>query len=291
MTGVIRLASGADEAEVDTLGAEAVALRVDGKALLWKADPAIWHRTSPVLFPIVGRVRNGKLSIGGRSYPIGVHGFAATSRFEVVRRSDDALLLRLADDGAMRESFPYSFRLDVGYRLISCGLAVTFQVDNPGVDFLPYALGLHPAFAWPFSGGGRSGYRIEFEREERADVPVITPDGLFSRVRRLVPIDGLTLRLTDALLAHEALCFLDARSRSVRFVAPDGAAIRMGMENFPHVALWSQPCAPFLSIEAWTGHGDPDGFDGDISVKPSMRFLAPGASARHSIRLTYEAGS
>lgn len=291
MTGVVRLNCGADEAEVNTLGAEAIAWRVDGRALLWRADPAIWPRTSPVLFPIVGRVRGGTLSIGGRPYPIGIHGFAAASRFEVVQRSEDAVLLRLTDNAATREAFPYGFRLDVFYRLTSCGLTVTFEVNNPCDGLLPYALGLHPGFAWPFSGSRRDGHRIEFEREERAEIPVITPDGLFGRASRAVPLDGLMLPLSEALLANEALCFLDARSRSVRFIAPDGAAIRIAMQDFPHIALWSRPGAPFLSIEAWTGHGDPDGFAGDISEKPSMRWLAPAACARHAIRLTYEAGA
>jgi hypothetical protein len=99
------------------------------------------------------------------------------------------------------------------------------------------------------------------------------------------------LLLSEDLLANEALCFLNARSRSLRFVAPDGAAIRLELQDFPHIALWSRPPASFLCIEAWTGYGDPEGFAGDISAKPSMRFLPAGARAEHAIRLTYEEAS
>jgi hypothetical protein len=141
----------------------------------------------------------------------------------------------------------------------------------------------------PFAAGSRDGYRIEFESEERAEVPVITPEGLFSQAHRPVPLAGRVLELSDALMADEALCFLNVRSRWVRLIAPDGAAIRVEMEDFPHVALWSRPGAPFLSIESWTGHGDPHDFAGDIGEKPSMRSLPPGAMARHEIRWCYEA--
>jgi hypothetical protein len=89
------------------------------------------------------------------------------------------------------------------------------------------------------------------------------------------------------VLAKEALCFLDARSRWVRFAGP-GGAIRMSAENFSHWALWGRAGAPFVSIEAWTGHGDPDGFEGDIMEKPSMRFLEPGAQSVHSVGFLWQ---
>ena len=84
------------------------------------------------------------------------------------------------------------------------------------------------------------------------------------------------------------MCFLDIASRRVAF--DNGAGLRLSatLDNFPHLALWARPPAPFLCIEAWTGHGDPVGFDGDISDKPSMRLLAPGAMARHAAHFAVE---
>jgi galactose mutarotase-like enzyme len=289
MTDIVRLICGNDVADVHPLGAEAIAWKVKGNNLLWTADPGIWPRTSPVLFPIVGRARNGYISVGGRSYPMGIHGFAASSLFAVIDRTKDSVLLRLVDNDTTRAAFPFPFRLDIGYRLAPGSLTVSFLVGNPGTAPLPYALGLHPGFVWPFTTGERDDYRIEFEHAEPAEVPVITSEGLFSSKPRPVPMNGRSLQLSGDLMAREALCFLGARSRWIRFVAPDGAAIRMETENFSHFALWSRPGAPFLSMEGWTGHGDPDGFQGDISEKPSMRLLAPGAVERHEIRITYEA--
>ena len=285
---IIRLASAGDRAEIRPAGGELLAWHVAHRNLLWKMDPAIWPRTSPILFPIVGRARNGELSIDGRNYPMGIHGFAAASRFVPVSQSQDQVCLRLTDDAVTRASFPYSFQLDVTYRLESRQLGVAFTVTNTGDAPLPYALGWHPGFAWPFSAGRRCDYAIAFERPERPEVPVITADGLFSLGRRQIPLGGCDLPLSESLMANEALCFLEAHSRSLRFVAPDGAAIRMELQDFPHIALWSRPEAPFLCIEAWTGHGDPEGFAGDIFEKPSMRVLPVSAMAGHAIRLEFE---
>ena len=42
---------------IDTHGAEVVSVKNSkGEELIWQADPAIWDRHSPVLFPWAGRL-------------------------------------------------------------------------------------------------------------------------------------------------------------------------------------------------------------------------------------------
>jgi galactose mutarotase-like enzyme len=282
------LESGDASATISTLGAEPVAWSVAGRNLLWTGDPTYWSRISPVLFPTVGRVRGGRLHVDGRTYPMDIHGFAPASEFRVTERSEDRVRLVLEDSDETRRRYPFAFRLEITYRLTEQALSTEFRVANPGERPLPFALGFHPGFRWPFGEGGREGYAIEFEAAEEPSVPVIAKDGLFSSERWQVPLQGRLLPLDEAVLAREALCFLGARSGYVRLVGPRGGAIRMRAENFSHWALWSRPAAPFVSIEAWTGHGDPDGFEGDITEKPSMRFLAPGAESRHRVEFLWQ---
>ena len=287
LSETIRLESGGASATVSTWGAEPVAWSAGGRDLLWSGDAAFWPRVSPVLFPIVGRVRDSELRFGGKSYPMEIHGFAPESEFSVVERSGDAVRLVLEDNKETRKRYPFAFQLEVAYRLTKDAFSTEFRVVNRGDKLLPFALGFHPGFRWPFAGGGRGDYAIEFEAAEEPFVPVITAEGLFSSEKRPVPLQGRRLPLDENVLAREALCFLDARSRSVRFVGP-GGSIRMSAENFSHWALWSLPGAPFVSIEAWTGHGDPEGFAGDITEKPSMRFLEPGGATRHHVEFHWQ---
>ncbi|MGN6466835.1 MAG: aldose 1-epimerase family protein [Rhizobiaceae bacterium] len=284
----IRLKSGEASATISTLGAEPVAWSVAGRDLLWTGDPAYWARISPVLFPTVGRVRGGHIHVDGRAYPMDIHGFAPATEFRVAERSAASVRLLLEDSEETRRRYPFAFRLEVAYRLAEQSLSTEFRVVNRGEKPLPFALGFHPGFRWPFGEGGREGYAVEFEQAENAAVPVITREGLFSAERRPVPLEGRTLPLDETVLAREALCFLGARSRHVRLAGPDGA-IRMSADNFSHWALWGRAGAPFVSIEAWTSHGDPDGFEGDISEKPSMRFLEPGAESRHRVEFLWQA--
>jgi galactose mutarotase-like enzyme len=271
-------------------GAEPVSWQIEGRDYLWSGDPAHWNRHAPWLFPVVGASVDGHVRVGGRDYPMAQHGFARDLCFAVVSRQADAVTLRLEDGPETRAHYPFAFQLEVTARVRDRGLDFDVVVRNPGPDALPYALGFHPAFPWPFAGGERArggGYAVVFEHPERAFAPEVGEGGLLLRDERPVPLVGDTLPLEPALFT-EALVFRDARSRIMRFKGPGGRAIRMEVEDFPHLAVWTKPTAPFLSLECWTGHADWAGFAGSLSERDSQRSLAAGAEARHGVRLTLE---
>jgi galactose mutarotase-like enzyme len=278
---VVKLAHGGATAEIALAGAEARAWRVNGRDLLWPSDPAVWNQISPILFPVVGWTRDGA-RVAGRQYALGLHGFAAAQNFFVEERSANAARLTLRDNGETRAVYPFAFALTLDYRLSERALEIAIEVENKDSAPMPYACGLHPGFAWPFAGGSREAYAVHFEKAERPEVPVVVPGGLISARKRPVPIEGRILKLNDALFAHDALCFIDPASRSLRFVAPDGAAIALDLGGFQHFALWMRGGAPFLCLEAWTGYSDPEGFVGELKDKPGMRILASGEKARHN---------
>jgi galactose mutarotase-like enzyme len=285
--GDVELTCGPARARIARRGAQARQWRVGDVDLLWPGDAAIWPEISPILFPIVGWTRDGA-RIDGRRYDLGLHGFARELAFAIEARAADFVRLVARDSAETRERYPFAFALALEYRLSAATLYMTIEVQNTGAAPLPYACGLHPGFAWPFAGGPRHGARVRFCAPEPAHVPVIAPGGLFSRQTRPIPLEaGTLLPLDDALFAQEALCFLDAASRSLRFEQADGSALSMTLQDFPHLALWTIPGAPFLCLEAWTGYGDPVGFAGDLPEKPSMRSLSPGAKARHGAVCRY----
>jgi len=284
----VRLASGRASASIARLGAEPRSWVVDGRELLWSGDPAWWGQISPILFPVVGWTRNGEMRIKGKLHPLGLHGFAAGQEFELLSQEADAVSLRLRDNAQTRALYPFGFALTVEYRLSAERLAASFTVHNPGSEAMPYALGLHPGFAWPLAGGAAEAHRVVFGRDVSPYVPVIAPGGLVGASKRKLPLVDGVLALAPELFANDALCFIDPASTDVRYEDAAGHAIAVSVEDFPHAALWTKPGAPYLCIECWTGHSDPDGFSGDIFEKPSMRSLAAGASARHKVTYAWQ---
>ena len=270
-------------------GAEPVSWQVDGREYLWDGDPEHWNRHAPWLFPVVGASAGGVVRVGGEEFPMAQHGFARDLPFTVVAQDSESATLRLEDGPETRAHYPFAFRLDITVQVRPRGLDFTIEVVNPGPVPLPYALGFHPAFPWPFAGGARAGgdYAVVFEHPERPMVPEVGPGGLLVRTERAIPLEGDTLRLDPELFA-EALVFREARSRSLRFTRPGHGAIHMSTHDFPHLAVWTKSTAPFLSLECWTGHADWAGFAGELAARDSQRSLAPGATARHGVRLSFE---
>jgi galactose mutarotase-like enzyme len=283
----IELSRGAARASLTLRGAELLRWSVGGTSLLWEKDPSCWNETAPILFPLVGWTRGGQIRVDGKAYPLGLHGFARSMIFSPQTVTPDRVRLTLASSARTLALYPFPFWLCAGYSLSEDALTTTLTVKNRGTGPMPYACGLHPGFSWPFAGGDLGDYAVFFAKEEDRAIPKISKQGLFENERRGVPLEERTLPLKPELFVAEALCFLNARSKSLRFAHNSGAAIVVETSNFAHFALWSKPGAKFLAVESWTGHGDPVDFCGDLFEKPSMRVLAPGAVAHHVARYSY----
>lgn len=281
---MIEIASADTRAFVSPEGAELRQWSVAGHEVLWTPDASVWDAVAPVLFPVVGWTRGGRVRVDGRSYPLGLHGFAAGQRFTLVDKSGSSLRLADRADAETRRLYPFDYRLTLDFAVAGVSLSCTAEVTNEGDRPMPYAFGLHPGFRWPEGAAAT----IIFDAPQEPRVPAITAEGLFSRERRPVPLKGRRLAVTRDLMAREALCFLDLRSSGLTFEATGFGRLRIEHEDVPHVALWSRPPAPYLCVESWTGHGDPDGFEGELCEKPSMRLLQPGQSARHGVRYTFD---
>ena len=288
--GSVTLEAGDASAVIAVRGAEPRSWRVGGRELLWHADGSHWDRSAPILFPVVGASAGGTIHVDGVPHPMPQHGFARDTLFDVVERRPEAVRLRLTDSAGPRAHYPFAFVLEVTIALAPATLSLAFEVRNVGQQPMPYALGVHPAFPWPFDAASREGHAVEFAAPEHADVPLLTSDGLLQRRTRRLDLHGTRLTLTPELFGQGALVFLDAASAAVTFVSPSGARITLAGEGFPHLALWTKSTAPFLSMEAWTGHADWEDGGGELRDRPSMRSLAEGAAARHGVRMTYSAG-
>jgi galactose mutarotase-like enzyme len=284
----LELQSGGATVGIALRGAEWRRWHVGGADRLWAPDPAWWTDVAPLLFPVVGWTRGGVIRVAGSTYPLGLHGFARTLRFAVAARDQASVRLVAQDDDQTRQAYPFAFGLAVTLSLDTWSVSLRAEVTNRSAGPMPYGFGFHPGFCWPFDGGRQHDYSVLFDVAEEPAVPEIAPGGLFSVRRRRVPLSGRTLPLSPGLFAREALCFIDAHSRGLRFVRRGGSAIRVAFEGCPAMALWSRAGAPFLCVEGWQGYGDPEDFVGDLAEKPGLAHLSPGQTAHHVMRVTFE---
>lgn len=287
MTTELVLTHGGSSATLSSLGAELMSWRTGGREMIWNGDARWWPRRAPTLFPFNGWLNGGQFRAKGQVYPTNVHGFGRDTEFALERTGDASALLRLTDTPETRAQFPFAFEVVVTARLDADGMDFGFEVRNPAETPLPYAIGFHPGFVSPFDGGDPDAYEIEFERAEAFDIPRIATGGLFTDEPLAgVPLRGARLNVAAALALQESLCFRNAASRRVDFVAPSGRRLVIEAEGFPNWVVWRKPGGAYLCIEGWSGQGDPLGFVGDVTEKPGMTLLAPGASRHYRFRFT-----
>jgi galactose mutarotase-like enzyme len=229
---VVHLSAGGASAQIALRGAEPVSWQAGGRELLWSGDPEHWDFQAPILFPRVGASSGGVVRVGDEYFPMSQHGFARRSTFTLIEREEASARLRLSGTDATQDCYPFRFELDVGWRLEPDALSSRSRSRTQTAATCPYAIGFHPAFPWPLSGADKEGHRVGFEAEESDVVPEVAAGGLLARRSRRVPMEGRDLPLSPELFS-EALVFLHAKSRTMRFEASDGAAIVMETENFP----------------------------------------------------------
>ncbi|RWA76873.1 MAG: aldose 1-epimerase family protein [Mesorhizobium sp.] len=267
-------------------GAELVSLRdADGTELLWQAGPA-WRRHSPVLFPIVGRLKGDQLRHGGQAYPMTQHGFARDKRFAWAEQGPSSCTLVLTDDAETRGHYPFAFRLAISYSLAPRQLGATFEVANTGDEVLPASIGAHPAFNWPLLPElPKEAYRLTFAENDPAPIRRLK-DGLLLPTPLPTPIEGKTLALSERLFDKDAVILDRPASSSVRCAAERGPAIEMSWQGFNELGIWSKlGGAPFLCIEPWHGIASPVDFDGEFADKPGVMLIEPGAKRTLTYRI------
>src|SRR5262245_10798659 len=174
-------------------GAELSSLRnANGVELLWQAGPQ-WPRHAPLLFPIVGKLKNDTLHHDGKAYPMTQHGFARDRQFQWMEQGLRSCKLALADDAETRARYPFAFRLEVTYTIEGADLVVAFDVINTGEVTLPASLGGHPAFNWPLLPAlPKEAYTLTFASEEPAPIRRLK-GGLLRQQVEPSPIQGRTL--------------------------------------------------------------------------------------------------
>lgn len=276
--GWIQLRSAARTAAINPFGAELSVLRAaDGRDLLWNGDPAWWAGRAPILFPIVGELRDGRYEWQGARYDLSRHGFARRRRFELVRSNEEQAVFRLVEDADTLKVYPFRFELEVTFRLDGTALGIEAAVRNTGSGFLPASLGFHPAFRWPLApGGARDALSIEFETEEPGPIRRLDARGLLTAQRHPTPVRGTILMLEDALFREDVVIFDQLRSRSLTYGAPGAARLRISFPDATYLGLWSKPGAGFICIEPWRGVADPVDASGALDAKPGMMLIGPG---------------
>lgn len=264
-------------------GAELQSIKKEGKELLWQGDAKFWGRRSPVLFPIVGRVWDGKFRLLDKTYEMGQHGFARDMDFVVVGQSENAVDLELRSNAQTLALFPYNFVLTIGYELKENALLVKWTVKNTGANYMFFQIGAHPAFNLPdldLTTNDRCYFAFDCTHRMLYTQPelkgCVTPE-----VHELkLDADGLMKLDATSFDNCDTYVFENAQTQVVKMLNRNREPYITVKFDAPLVAIWapmkSHKDCPFVCIEPWYGRCDYVGYEGDFASRPWINRLRAG---------------
>jgi len=275
--------------QVDSLGAELKSLKSvpDNREYMWHGDPAYWGRTSPVLFPIVGGLKDGVFRIDGCTYSMGQHGFARDMEFQLKSQVASEIWFTLNYDEETLKKYPYPFQLEIGYELAERTVIVKWRVVSQGKEPVWFSIGGHPAFLCPIDPGtDQTQYRLVFDTKESIESSCIE-GGLLGKNKKTYALRDGILPITADLFDEDALVVEKNQAHSVSLARANGEPYLTVEFDAPLFGIWSPPKkkAPFICIEPWYGRCDSVDFTGDFKEREWMQRLS-GETFEAAYRIT-----
>ncbi len=277
------LTCGGATAVVDTLGGELISYKTaDGVERVWCGDAAYWASHAPVLFPVVGSIKEEGISIGGKLYNMAKHGFARKSEFELAEIAETAATFTLKPNAEILAQYPSLFVLAITHSITETGFTTTYQVANEGSEDMYFCIGGHSGFSCPINEGEQfSDYSLVFDTPITELQPLYTDEKtmLHSDYRLALDWDGTTLPLCYSDFDHDAYILDNLAAHSLSLVHnTTGEGVHYTFHGFEHLGIWTPPGknAPFLCIEPWHGLPTDVTESGKMEDKPNVTCLAAG---------------
>lgn len=270
---------------VNSLGAELVSLKSGANELLWQSDPAVWPRYAPVLFPIVGKLRNNQFVCNGSDYNLPQHGFARDKDFTLVKENAASLEYELTADETTLTIYPFHFSLRILYELSENKLTVKYRVYNPDKKDLLFSVGAHPGFSCRFDKQTLSSHYLEFENRSEL-VCERLKDGLLSGEQYVVKLNRHRLQLNPQLFENDALVLKNTQIEKVILGSNNRAQkLTMNCAGWPCFGIWTKKGSDaFVCLEPWYGIADSINTNGNLESKEGIVKLSPN----HSFNAFYE---
>ncbi|MDB5256555.1 MAG: aldose epimerase [Chitinophagaceae bacterium] len=268
------------EVEIDTKGAEVKRIyhRQFQLDYLWNGDAAYWNRSSPVLFPIVGKVKDNTYTYKDQPYHLTQHGFARDTDFILESSTATAAVFTLSSNPKTLAVYPFEFKLYITYTLSEARLTVAYKVMHSEEGELLFSIGAHPGFLCPLEAGlSFEDYQLTFEKEENTPRLLLGSSGVSRKTETVFVSDSNVIPLDYNLFgAKDAIIFKDLQSTFMTLSSSKGShGLHFHFTGFPYMGIWTKP-GPFLCIEPWFGIADFEDANGKLEHKEGIIRLSSG---------------
>ena len=267
--------------KINGIGAELCSFiaKKTGVEYVWQGNPTYWGSTAPVLFPIIGALKDGVFIHNAQEFAVPKHGFIRhNENLQIHRKLDHEITFSLASSEELKKSYPFDFQFNITFTLKDNVLEVSHKVVNTGKDDLWFSLGGHPAFNCPLLPNEKyDDYYLDFNQEVSLSTTVLSAKGLLTDEHFEVISKGRELGLSEELFANDALIFKDIESKKVSLKSKNHShGLAVSFTDFKNLGVWAKYRAPFVCIEPWLGVTDHQNTNGVFMEKEGIIGLPKG---------------
>lgn len=290
---IFSLAKNELKVEISAKGAELQSVIAGGVERIWEGDPAVWGRKAPLLFPLIGRLRDGSYELDGTPIKAPMHGFCRDRMFQAHQLSDTAVSFTTEADEETHEVYPFDFELSITYSLDGNTLVKTHAIKNMDTKAMPFEIGGHEAYATHLMPGETmADYFIQFEGNPTSiEMFGMDETGILSLPKIPVTLDGGRLTQTPEQLSIDTIVLENIPGSRVTLGATTNAlTTTVSFPDFPYLGIWTmggQADPRYICIEPWSAL--PDGYfsSRELSEKPGVRTLVPGEEVELTYTMTF----
>jgi galactose mutarotase-like enzyme len=260
---------------INEKGAELQSVQYNGVEYLWQADAKFWGKHAPVLFPIVGELKDGKYIFNDKEYKLSRHGFARDKTFKAEQKDSTCVVLTLKSDEETFAVYPFEFIFQIEYTIKQSVLFCTYQVQNINDHSMYFSVGGHPAFKIPLNKNLQyNDYVLEFDNDDVLTRYLLL-NGLLNNEIETIQLQNKTLQLKQELFYKDAIVLKHIGSKSITLKTnKDAHGLKFKFDGFPYFGIWAAKDAPFVCLEPWCGIADNIHHDNKLINKEGINHLA-----------------
>ena len=263
------------EIKVKNPGAELDSIKFNGKERLHD-EHEFWDRKAPILFPTVGRLRDNKTIIEGKEFEIPQHGFAKDMEFTLVKKEENKEIYQLKSNEETLKKYPYKFELVVEYETTEDTLTTKIKVTNKDNKNMIFGLGGHPGFKLDLP---QDEYYLELSDEEnKVEFMEVEGNYISNKPAPNILKDNKIIEITKDSFTNDAIMMKKLKSNKITIRQKKDKKKILDFEfgDFPILAIWSMPGAPYICLEPWFNYADRVVETGYFKDKEGVLELKPG---------------
>lgn len=241
--------------KVSNTGAELTSIKFNGKEKLHDGK-SFWDRQSPILFPTVGRLRNNRTIIENKEYQIPQHGFAKDMEFTLLEDKECQKVYFAKSSKETLKMYPYEFELYVIYIIENNTLTISYKVINKDKKQMIFGIGGHPGFKLD---SPQEEYYYELETEEtEAEFMEVEGNYISNKPAKNILKRNKIIEITKQSFSNDAIMMKNLKSNKIilKNKKENRKILEFNFKDFPILAIWSMPEAPFMCLEPWFNYAD-----------------------------------